>query len=562
MVIKTLVTLLDEWCAANPGYLIKYIDLDPKLHAQAPFARMQVGWLYKTKLCESSPCRLGPSRCNFAHGVHELRVPSSGESTPQYFFSAVLTQPDEEGPPLDFRNENPYFLKADAKLELAKHAVHALGLRPVKADGSDGSAGGAVRLELDESWIKVQRRSARPSYAESNALSDASYTCSTGADTSNTKTELSQWQKRVLIEKVYEIVCSKKACAAARESYDVWIAHVGGQFGSFHPQLAKLVRVHYGSFRCFVEKHGGQVGMGVSKRAAQSHAVPESPAQPATPASIDDFPNLAELQSSQTVTRVPALAASSALTSASASTSTVAAASAAELTPATAAAPAAPAAAATAATAEFHTSVASATDGLSCSGTSSDPALTCLLQQLSECEDDGAALRRWLGTASGSGRAGCSGDGSVDNSDSQQTGGPRSCPQHPHAVVYEIIRDCGDSGIDFCSLRATLEKRTSHLLTRNIKPFALATYVQAFPAVFSVQTDAHGTVKHLRLADTAAHRADSPDNDRLQSRSCGSAAGSESKADEVDGAQQVPICAVQLFAARCACSSPNTTQLD
>ena len=46
---------------------------------------------------------------------------------------------------------------------------------------------------------------------------------------------------------------------AAAKGYDKWVSVVGGNFGSMHPHLAQVVRLHYGSFRAFASKHHGQV---------------------------------------------------------------------------------------------------------------------------------------------------------------------------------------------------------------------------------------------------------------------------------------------------------------
>lgn len=70
-----------------------------------------------------------------------------------------------------------------------------------------------------------------------------------------TQTTILPRQQRQLIAVISEIVKTSMSQKLAAHSLEMWISHVGGTFGSTHPELCRLLRERYGSFKTFVAQH-------------------------------------------------------------------------------------------------------------------------------------------------------------------------------------------------------------------------------------------------------------------------------------------------------------------
>lgn len=251
---KPLASYLHEYSVSRTGWTVSYFDVDPASHAEdldslrslAP-AEQASHPLFKTRICQApDPCPRG-SACPFAHGPGEMR--SAPSQHPQsYTFSLLLHRPDGN---LEFCNFESHPQKSEAKTDLAAQCISALGL---KVSGQTlVCAAGAVP--------------AQPPAA------------TRAADAPTIPT----WQKRQLLEIVSRLNKEDKVQVAAQQGYEKWVSCIGGTFGSAQPQLARVMRTHYGTFRNFVTVHAGQVPhpMPASGGAAASSAA-ASPSQPAT----------------------------------------------------------------------------------------------------------------------------------------------------------------------------------------------------------------------------------------------------------------------------------------
>ena len=266
--------MLNEWCALHPGHVMKFTDVDPSAHAHDHQALLELAAagddaaadhpLYKTRLCTNfthdGRCERGGS-CTFAHGAHELRQVPADLPEPRYMFALSLSCPSDVEPSLEFCNLDTHAYKHEAKTELAAQAIRSLGLKV---------AGG--RLVDDDGWQTVSSAVARP--AASAVVSAAASAAASAAELP----PILPWRKKQLIDVMTTISGSPEARKAAENSYDHWLCYVGGRFGSEKPNLAKVLRQHYGTFSKFVIKHQGQVHPPKSAIQLAMAAAPEASA--------------------------------------------------------------------------------------------------------------------------------------------------------------------------------------------------------------------------------------------------------------------------------------------